>query len=68
MKAITVHRLRSTSFFEEKNDLKHLGKGFLTQKLLKVTISQTKNHREKFMYAKNERQVNSNLRCKFGHF
>ena len=54
-----VHLLRSTS----------LNLVFLTQKLLKVTVSQKRIiAHKKIIYAKNESQVNSNLPCKFGHF
>ena len=31
-------------------------------------ISKTKNRKKKIVYTINERQVNSNLPCKFGHF
>ena len=31
-------------------------------------ISKSKNRTKNIIYAKNERQVNSNLPCKFGHF
>ena len=31
-------------------------------------ISKTKNRTKKIIYAKTERQINSNLPCKFGQF
>ena len=33
-----------------------------------VNISKTKDRTKKNIYAKNERQINSNLPCKFGQF
>ena len=64
-----LHKLRPPFIFLKKKI--HLGKKlcfFLTQKLLKVTISITKNRTKNIIYAKNERQVNSKLPCKCGHF
>ena len=55
----------------EKIDIKHLGKILvkLNTKMTKIDyISKTKNCTKKSFMQKNERQINSNLLCKFGHF
>ena len=60
-----VHLLGLTSFLKKKNDLKHLVKKrrfFLTQKLLKVTISQKLSIAQKISF------IYFNLPCKFDHF
>ena len=53
-----IRTIRIFNFFEEKK--LHFTK---SDYILKI-----KNYTRNIIYAKNERQVNSNLLCKFGHF
>ena len=53
--------LRIFSFKFPRNPEGKTSKSVISQKLCK-------NRTKKVIYAKNERRVNSNLHCKFGHF